>query len=290
MGIDVNFAEAKENDTFLIDAINSLPNVVMPIGLSANPKAGLFQIEDKPFFFEDLEGINYGVINLPSKSQNGTVRDYAIDFPTEVGTLPSFVTALAEIADPIIVKQLKSKGVDTGITSYHSREYAKIDLKDIEEHAEEFQDKIVLVGALDDALDLHFTPVKSNESGVMLHAAALSTILDGVWFDRLPKKYDYILAITLCFLIMLIVYGYKSNYKGIVLRIFQAFLAYAAVRIGYSLYVDHNVIFDISLTVTLVAFGLFAVDIWNCFEAIWNSFSKKIEKLDSKLNTRQQLC
>lgn len=284
VGIDINFAQSGENDDYLVETLNSLPNVVLPIGVSATKKEGLFKIEDFPFFYGEGDHIKYGVVNLPAE-EKGTVREYAIDFPTEKGILPSFVSAIAEVIDKEVIEDIRNRKSETGIISYHSREYNIINLEEIEERAEEFVDKIVLVGALEDASDMHATPVQSHVAGVMLHAAALSTVLDGIWFEKVPKTYDYFLAIGLCLCIMLIVYGMKNNFKGVVLRIVQGGLAYLAVRIGYSLYVDHNVIFDISFTITIIAFGLFAVDIWNSIEALWKICVKKIAKFETKYQT-----
>lgn len=288
VGIDINFAEPSDDDQLLIESLNSLPNAVLPIGVTPSKQNGVFKIEDRPFFYEDCPELKYGVVNLPLKSEKGTVREYAVDFPTEIGKIPSFVTALAEASDPDAVIKLKQKGKNTGITSYHSREYKTINLEEIEENAENLTDKIVLIGALEDAGDMHATPIQSHVAGVLLHAAALSTVLDGIWYNNIPKSYDYILAITLCLGIMLIVYGFKNNFKGLVLRLVQALLAYLAVRVGYELYVDHNIIFDISYTVTIIAFGLFAVDIWNSIETLWKISSKKLDNLDLKF--QQQTC
>lgn len=290
VGLDVIFFEPSNDDSFLIEALENTPNLVMPLGVSARKENGLFQIEDKPFFYDECQNINYGVVNLPLSSEKGTVREFAVDFPTTQGVIPSFVTALAEKSFPEAAKKLKERKAETGITAYHSREYQVVNLEDIEDYAEDFADKIVIIGALEDAGDMHATPVQSHVAGIMLHAAALSTILDGTWIEKVPKRYDYILAVSLCLAIMLIVYGFKSNFRGFVLRIIQASMVYLAVRIGYALFVDHDTIFDISFTVTIVAFGLFAADIWNSIEALWSICSKKIAKLDAKFNPQSQLC
>lgn len=294
VGVDINFAEPSEDDSYLLDVIQNLPDAVFPLGVSSKKEGGKFQIEDKPFFYDELQGINYGVVNLPLSSEKGTVREYAIDFPVEGGSLPSFVTAIAEIASPEAAATLRGRQVETGVTSYHSREYETLNLEEIEDHAEDLTDKIVLIGALEDAVDMHSTPVKSHVAGIMLHASALSTVLDSTWYNHMPKSYDYGLAIALCLAIMLIVYGCRNNFRGFILRIVQASLAYVAVRIGYGLFVDHNIIFDISFTITIIAFGLFAADIWNSIEALWGVISKKLSNLDAKINTatntQNQLC
>lgn len=285
VGVDINFAEPSDDDSFLLESLETLPNVVLPLGVKPAKENGIYEIEDKPFFFEELPNVKYGIVNLPQSSEKGTVREYAVEFPTSKGVLPSFVTAVVENVDKDALEKLKSRNTETGITSYHSREYQTIDFEDVETHAEDFADKIVLVGALEDAADMHSTPVKSHVAGLLLHAHALSTVLDGIWFEKVPKTFDYILAVTLCLGIMLIVYGMKNNFKGVILRVVQFSLAVLAVRIGYTLYIDHNVIFDITLTVTIVAFGLFAVDIWNSIEALWKIISEKLSKLEAKYST-----
>lgn len=288
VGVDINFEDPSDDDTALIEAINSLPDAVFPLGVSPSKENGLFKIDDKPFFYNECPNVKYGIVNLPLSSEKGTVREFAVDFPTSQGKIPSFVAEIASIANPEAFEKLMGRNADTGYTVYHSREYQIINLEDIEDHAEDLFDKIVLVGALEDAADLHATPIQSHVAGVLLHAAALSTILDGVWMKKIPSHYDYILALGLCFLIMLIVYGFKSNFRGLVLRIVQACLVYLAVRIGYALFVDHNIIFDISFTITIIAFGLFAADIWNSIEALWKISSKKLAKLDAKFQS--ELC
>lgn len=285
VGVDINFVEPSNDDSFLLESIENITNIVFPLELSPTKDNGVFKIYDKPFFYNDCENVKYGIVNLPVSAERGTVREFAVDFPTDKGRIPSFVTALAEIANPEVVKRLKEHGSETGITSYHSREFRIINLEDIEKNADNFTDKIVLIGALEDAGDMHTTPIQTHVAGVMLHASALSTILDETWFERVPKSYDYILAIGLCLSIMLIVYGFKNKFKGLVLRIIQASLAYLAVRVGYALFVDHNIILDISFTLTIIAFGLFAVDIWNSIEALWVISSKKIAKLDATFKT-----
>ena len=290
VGIDINFADPGSDDSFLLDAISSCPNVVLPLGVGQSKENGLFKITEKPFFFEEYPEFHYGVVNLPLTSTKGTVREYAIDFPTEIGIIPSFVTALAQIENPEAVKSIRNRHSDTGVTAFHSREFLTINLEEVEQYAEDLTDKIVLVGALEDSGDMHATPVKSHVAGVFLHAAAISTVLDGVWYQKIPKSFDYIIAVSICLILMLISYGFRNNLKGIALRILQGLLAYGVVRIGYHLYVDRNIIMDISFTIMIVAFGFLASDIWNGLETLWKMASEKIDKLDAKYNPQLQLC
>lgn len=291
IGVDINFADPGDNDEFLIDAILSNENIVLPLGLSSSKDdEGKFHITDKPFFYEDFPELKYGVVNLPLDVNKGTIREYAISFPTEEGEKLSFVSTLAQIYNPESYEILRSRGKPTGVISYHSREYKIINLDEIENHAEEFADKIVLIGALEDSGDMHATPTKSHVSGIMLHASALSTILDNVWFVSVPKAIDYFIAVSICVLLMLISYGFRNNLKGITLRLIQGLLAFLSVRIGYELFVDHNILLDISFTIMIIAFGFLASDIWNGLETLWNMAAEKLNKLDIKLQKRNNLC
>lgn len=290
LGVDINFALPGDNDEELLDALLANQNVVLPLGVSSSKENGVFKITEMPFFFNDYSSFNYGIVNLPLTSSKGTVREFAIDFPTDQGTVPSFVTQLALLSDPQSAKEIRNREAETGITAYHSREYLTINMEEIENYAEAFADKIVLLGALEDSSDMHATPVKSHVAGVMLHAAALSTILDGIWYQKIPKSFDYLIAISICLVLMLISYGFKNNLKGIALRLLQGLLAYGIVRIGYFLYVDKSIILDISFTIMIVAFGFLASDIWNGIETLWKMTVAKIDKLDNKYNKQLELC
>ena len=277
VGVDINFADPGEYDTVLTDALTSCPNLVLPLGVGPTKEQGEYKITDKPFFYNDLKDIHYGIVNFPMNANKGTIREYAITFPTDQGIIPSYAKALAEIADPEVVEVLDSREEPTGVTEYHSREYKTVHIEDIEEHAEDFADKIVLVGALEDAGDMHATTIKSHVAGILLHAAALSTMLDKTWYVKIPKTADYLIAVSLCFILMVVAYSFKNNLKGITIRILQGLLAFLAVRVGYELFVDHYVILDLSFTIMIIAFGFLAADIWNGIETLWHIGAEKLE-------------
>lgn len=172
-----------------------------------------------------------------------------------------------------------------GVTSYHSREFRVIPISDIEENAELFAGKCVLVGAMEDATDMHATPVNSYMAGLLIHAHAIATILDGTWYRTTPHFFDYLLAVTVCLAITLLTYSLTTRFKGIILRLIQVTLAYLAVRLGYEAFIDHNILFDFSYTLLIITFGFFAVDIWLGFEEI----GRRIQEWLSK-RKNQKIC
>lgn len=282
IGIDINFESSDSYDNIILEALASNQNVVVPLGLSSNVVTGEFEVSDKPFFYGEDLPLSYGVINLPTNVENGVVREYPIEFKTDQGLFPSFMAAILRKADTKAAEKLRERGASTGITLYESREYQIIRLYELEDYAETFADRIVLLGSIDDESDLHSTPLKVKEAGILLHAAAISTALDGIWFQQVPKTVAYILACILGFSLTLFSYSFKSNLKGLMLRLLQGLLAFLCVRIGYELYVEHYVIFDISLIVMIIAFGFLGADVWNGIETLWKMASIKIKNLSHK--------
>lgn len=273
VALDVTFGEASDDDSRLLSAIRCIPGIVLPLGVAADGEK--FVIDEKPFFYDSLPNATYGVVNIPSKSEKSSIREYAVDFPTDEGNIPSMVTKIAGIYNPEIIEELKKRGNRVETTAYHSREYNILTLDNLEDSAEELSDKIILVGSLSDASDMHATPINSYMPGMMIHAHALSTLLDREWYRTLPRALDYIIAFTTCFLIVLATVGIRNGIRGLIVRLCQIILAYAAVRIGYTLFVDRHVICNFSSTLLMIAFGLFAVDIWNGATALISLLLKK---------------
>ncbi|MDE6810966.1 MAG: CHASE2 domain-containing protein [Muribaculaceae bacterium] len=275
VGLDINFMDPTADDSRLLDALQAIPEPVLPVGLDAD--GDRFSISDKPFFYDSLPGMTYGVINLPTATARSNVREYAVRFPVRQDTLPSFVVALAAKYDPDVLAVLESRDNDVETIAYHSKEFRIYSIDEIADHAEEFADKIVLIGAMSDADDMHQTPISSYMPGLMIHVSALSTLLDREWYSSMPRYTDYLLAFIICFLIVLATIGIKGGIRGLIVRILQVILAYCAVRIGYSLFVDRHVVCNFSNTLLMIAFGLFAVDIWNGTSALINLIGRKIK-------------
>ncbi len=63
------------------------------------------------------------------------------------------------------------------------------------------------------------------------------------------------------------------------MRITQVALLYFVVRLGYSLFLDHNMVIDFSYALLMLAFGLFACDIWIGLTNIWLGLRRRYRKL-----------
>ncbi len=265
IGVDINFERPRDDDSRLLKALNAGCPVVLPVGLSRDEKdANLFHIKDHSFFFDTIPYLAYGAVNLPGKYARSTIREFPVCFNLADGRVcPSFAMAVAEKADPESASELRARDNRLEIIDYASMEIPLMMLEDIYANPEAVNGKVVMLGAVNEASDMHLTPVRHSMSGLHIHAYALSTILNGDYFRRVPVYADYILASVLCFLIVWYNISMKAKVKGLILRLLQILIVYIVVRVGYSLYVDHRMVTNFTVTLLMVAFGLFAIDVWN---------------------------
>lgn len=270
VGVDINFEEARDDDSKLLEALGSIPTVVLPLGLEKEGKTGgSFRIAERPFFFGSLPGVGYGAANLPGKYAISSIREFPVGFPIEGGdTIPSFVVAIAEKVDPEAYGKLLERGNEVETIDYASLEIPVMSIADVYETPEALEGKIVMVGAVNEASDMHSTPVARAMAGLSIHAYALSTVLSGNYYSTCPRGLDYLISAVLCFILVYLNIAIKAKVKGLFLRILQVVLVYLIVRIGYSLYVDQRIIVNFALTLLMVAFGSFAIDIWNGTEGL----------------------
>ena len=289
IGVDVNFEEPGEDNSHLLGVLGGGNNIVLPVSVAASGKEGEFVIDDKPFFYGEIPGVRYGAVNLPGKFEGATIREFRVSYPTGEGRrLDSFVTAIAELVSEEKVAQLRERGKELETIDYPSREIPVVDMESFYSNPEMAEGKIVMIGAVNEASDMHGTPVRSSMAGIMIHAQALSTVLDEAFYSPMPKWFDEFVAMALCFLMILMSIGMTTKFKGIIIRIVQVTLVYLAIRIGYSLYVDHKVILDFSLTLLMIAFGTFAIDIWNGFDGMIQGGVKGARKIRNKLKERNK--
>lgn len=281
IGLDVNFAHPGDDDSVLLNAISTTPGLVLPLGITQNDN-DLFTISDKPFFYDSLKNINYGVINLPSDKENSSIREFAKKYQLESGRqLLSFVMEIAKTGEDVAVAEALKRQNPLEIIDYPSRSFNIVDLEDIAENAESFADKYVIVGALNEATDMHSTPLRLYMSGAEIHAYALSTLLDQRWLVDMPSWVDYALAIVLCFIVVFFALHVTDKIKGLALRFMQLLFIFATVWIGYCLFVDHGFICNFSHTFIMLAFGFLAIDIVNGVEGIAAYFKSKFKSKKS---------
>ncbi len=268
VGLDVTFEDAREGDGPLLDAIASTPALVQPLTLLPESN-DTFKLASHSYFYEPGKSKGFASSAMPSKYANSTIREFQTVFPTrDLGNVPSFALALARIADPAAASELEKRNNRFEIINYHSRRFRCYEPSELVDNAEELSGRVVLLGALHEKGDMHPSPVNSMMPGIFIHANALATVLDRAYMTSTPKWAQWLIGFVLCYIIVFAHLSLTVRIKGLVLRIMQVVLLYAIVQIGYYMFVMHNIIIDFSHALLMLAFGIFACDIWNGFAAI----------------------
>lgn len=277
VGLDVMFADRRDDDGRLIDALRSVPNLVMPVAVSVGNDGTVDVTEES--YFQHAFPHGEGVVNLASKHARGTIREFPTWFRTAGGdSIASFPVAVALTAHPDLEGVLKERGNAIEIIDYPSREFDVIPIADASDRAEELLGKIVIVGAFDDASDLHATPIASMVPGVLIHAYAVGTVDNGKYYHRPGMLTDWILAFLLCLFNVWISMVIDARVKGLVVRLIQLLVVYIAMQIGYYLFVEHRVIINLTYTLLMITFGIFAADIWNGTQGAVKIVKEKVQK------------
>lgn len=287
VGLDVAFVEPHDDDSHLLEAIAACPNLVMPVSLTHNSASGNFSIKEISFFADSTaSSVPLGATNLPSRYAKSTIREFQTYFPvagdgtSRLGdSIPSFVVAVASVARPSMIPDLIRRGNRLEMINYPSRSFRVFTPEEIADNAHLLAGKILLLGDNDDLTDMHATPVTSTMSGVMIHAHSLATIVNQQYLNPFSKGQNWALAFGLCFIIVLTSLMLPVTVKGLVMRVMQILLLYLVVRLGYSLFLDYNLVIDFSYALLMLAFGLFACDIWIGVNTIVCYLIEKVRKL-----------
>ena len=276
VALDVLFEEPHEDDSRLLAALAATPSLVLPAGLdethspSEKKDKAAFTISSTGFFYANSKA-KLGAANLPGRFEHSTIREFRPSYNLADGrTVLSFPAAIAREADPeafrMLQKRAETSGNDLELVDFASREFTTIPIDRIADSPELFADKIVIIGSFSDIADSHKSPVNATMPGAMIHAYALSTILNGRYYDHTPPPLDMVLAFLLSFGVVWMTAGVNPRARGLFMRVLQMATVLCAVWLCYSLFADHRIIVDCSALLLSITFALFASDIWNGVE------------------------
>lgn len=276
IGIDAMFEEHREGDEVLMDALSGSSSLVLPVGLRPTTTPDSFGVKLSSFFYPPLspdslklENPIYAATSMPSKFAGSMVREMRPFFIVKEGdTVLSFPTALAQIFDPESYEELRKRNHKLEPISFHSRRFMIIEPEELIEYADSLTGKIVLLGAIHEIDDLHPTPVNASMPGVMIHAHSTATILNRAYMTTLPKWVNILIGFLICFSIVFTHIKLNPGIKGLIIRLLQVALLWIVVQLGYWLFIAHDILIDFSYALLMLAFGLFACDIWNGVQTI----------------------
>lgn len=277
MGLDVLFIWEYEGDERLISALDSCSNLVLPVEVSdaADSLRG-------SYFYPQLENAHFGAINLDSYSLSQSVRSFWPQLRYGDKVVNSFGSELVSISAPDKYNELLSRSKESETISYPSIEFPVLNYKDILDSPEQFiddiQDKVILMGDLNDGSDYHVTPVNVGTPGVLIHAYIIDTILNSKYITSTPVWLSWAIAFLVCLIFVAINFfigEVSSNLGNLVMRILQVVCIYLFFALGCKVFVTRLHYIDFAPTLLMIGLGLFAYDLWMGMIALFEMLFKR---------------
>lgn len=284
VGLDIAFAPpSNPEDDPLAEAMASCTNLVMPVRISADSAA--YHMEHLSYYdsFVEPQG-GFAAVNIQGDAgQRRTVREFSGFFDTAEGVIPSLPAALVKIVRPEAYKELKDRQQDEESINFASRQFDIIEPEEIIDNPELIEGKIVLLGKMMNAGDLHVTPLDNFMPGLLIHAYTAATILSGDYTRELTPFESYAIAAIACFLLVWFNMWLIDTPTGPVLvRVLQVLMLYFMIVGGTLAFVKYNIDLNFSFAILSTSLGVAAGDIYiglfrenGVFDWLGNLFSKK---------------
>lgn len=274
IGLDVTFPFFADGDEMLVEAIMSNGNIVM--ATCPSPTS----------YFEPIlkdEGVTFGSVVLDADTRYDIVRSFTPAHYGESDTLWAFETQLARMAGANVAKFYPYE--EPAYILYSNLMMDTVSCKeliapdaDLASLADRLNGQIVLMGDIDNPMDMFRTPVDADMPGVLIHAYALDTLMRGNTISVSPKWLNWLTAFVLCVLFAFLMLYFKwglDDAEGLALRVTQLLLMVIVVAVpGVWLFHTCHWYFDFTPTFISLAIQALVLDIWVGIVAIGKHLHK----------------
>lgn len=264
VGLDIAFAPpSNPDDDPLAESLAACDNLVMPVRIeNENGQAHLRHLSYYDMIVEPKGG--YAAVNIQGDArQRSTVREFTGSFPTEEGEVPSLAAALVGIMRPEAADKLKERGGKDEYIRFHSRKFDTINPDEILDNPDLIKGKIVLIGKISNAGDLHVTPLDNFTPGLLIHAHTAATIISGKYIRELTPFESYALAAITCFLIVwLNMRLWESPAGPLVVRVVQIAMLYAMIVGGTMAYIHYGIDLNFAFAIMATGLGVASCDVY----------------------------
>ena len=270
IGLDIYFSIDKADNTALMHTVENTPNMVNII-MVEHDKDRIHYIPDTlSFFYRSLTTVPHsGFANLDVDHSWTVVRTFLPYVCTSAGdTIPNIALELAKIADPEKAQEAVRRGRSEEIIDFTHSVIDTISAERLAnpDVAERMRGKVVLIGVLKDPKDTYLTPLSEPAPGVLIHAYATQTILQGQYIETRPEWINWTVAVCLCLiLICLLLWANESEKIGYAINLTTRVLMFVSlfilVYIGCRTFAQDHIYADYTPAITMLVFGMFAFDI-----------------------------
>lgn len=284
IGLDVIFRQSQSSDSILISAINKSKKIVLPYDMGYDENLELFLKQDSSYFYKQLKNKNFGAINLSGNSIRNVIRRFKPIFITEDDSIDNFSSAIAKIYSSDKYNDLIGRNNDNELIIYHNRDieiYSSDELISLKDKDLRIKDKIVLLGEVCSNSDMHTTPIKEQEAGVVIHAHTIDTILNGYYVKETNNLVNYGIAIVVTLLFCGFTYYVRENVKlvgRLLIRFIQFGLILMYLIVGYYLYSVNNLYIDFSVSALMTSVSILMLDLTGGLYGLYILTIKKIKE------------
>ncbi|MDE6795970.1 MAG: CHASE2 domain-containing protein [Muribaculaceae bacterium] len=263
VGLDIAFTPPPDpDDDPLAEALANCDNLVMPV--MANDEGRVVHLSHYDSIVDPSGG--FAAVNIQGTSGAlATVREFTKGFVADDGeTVPALPVALVGLAKPESVAALERRKHSVEAISYVSREFETFRPDELLDNEDAIRGRIVLVGKLHDAGDLHVTPTDNFTPGLRIHAYTTATILSGDYTRRLTPYETYLLAGVLTMLLVwLNMWLDQTPLRAIWVRLVQLALLYLMIVVGTIVFIRFNVDLNFAYPMLAISLGVAMCDIYD---------------------------
>lgn len=283
VGLDIAFAPpSTPDDDPLAESLASCSRLVMPLRISGDSVAS--HVEHLSYYdsLVNPEG-GFAAVNIQGDAgKRSTVREFSAFFETEEGEIPSLAASLVAIVKPDAFQKLKARDGNEESINFASRQFDLVEPEEILENPELVKGKIVLLGKMKNAGDLHVTPLDNFTPGLLIHAYTTATILSGDYTRKLTPFESYAIAAIACLIVVLFNMWLIHTPTGPVLvRVVQVAILYLMIVGGTMAYINYNIDLNFSFAIMSTSLGVAAGDVYiglfqknGLFDWLGNLFKK----------------
>lgn len=265
VGLDMAFsAPSDPTDDPLAQSLATCARLVMPV-IAADNGAD-YTVNHISYYDSVVQPSGgFAAVNIQGEHDaHATVREFTKSFLVSGEKIRSLPAALAAIARPEAVRQLDARNNDDEAICYVSREFETIYPDEIIDNADMIKGKIVLVGKLRDAADLHTTPLNNFTPGLLIHAYTTATILSSDFTRRLTTTETYVIAGILCYLVVWLNLLLSATPLGtLAVRGIQIILLYLMILGGTAAYIRFNIDLNFAYAMLTTSLGVATCDVFD---------------------------
>lgn len=268
IGLDVIFYSLDTDSLLKASLKNATSLLTLPVNVGERLPSQSFVNSDT------LPAAKFGRVDLAQEHRSVPIRHYFMSVDNE----PSFVKQLA------LSGGYDTRDIDeTDPLRYGSREFNVISAREMLDEgyipSDEINDKIVLIGTINDNNDMHYTPIDNDMPGIMIHAYSLSTLISGKPVKSLPLLLIYSIALLFTVAtIWLCIRVDNYPFSNLVSRIIPMGIIVIFIYICYHCYNTYNLYIDFTIVLAMTASGMLCYDIYtgvpSLIRALWQRFSK----------------